>query len=1017
MTDQSQTTPSDELAANGSKPIGTTAATGHSAGSDGPPPYPYPGLRPFTSSESEIFFGRGAQVAEMLTRLEVHQFLAVVGASGCGKSSLVLAGLLPALEQGFLAAASAQWRFVVMRPGDAPLRNLASELMRALGPHASPDASGIAADEPDPHRVAMVQAALRSGPKGLVQVVEEARLPDDTNVLVLVDQFEELFRFRHRRQPLNGEPPEHSMPAERDEAAALVSLLLATAAQRERPIYVVTTMRSDFLGDCDAFYGLPEAINDSQFLTPRMNREQARDAIVEPARLFGGAVEPALVNRILNEIGDDPDQLPLMQHALMRMWRHAEKYRGQPVTIQLADYEKLGGLKDALSQHADIVMKYLLSDADRRVAEMLFRALCDRSAEQRLTRRLATVAEIAAVAGVQEDAVIRVADAFRRSGRNFLTPPPEVPLTAESTLDISHESLIRQWGTLRRWTQEEAKSAEIFRRLASSAQLHAQGHAELLAGRELEHVLDWRKRERPTSAWASRYLAPTNSGRTEDLFAVCMSFLNESDARWKEHLERQEHKRHEHERLLSERAEAETRRAEAEAAKAREAEARTRAEKARAVEAEGREREQHIAFRRQRTLMWILAGAIVLAGGSAIFNIVQNHRITLANATLKEINGELEEKKDEAERLSNNLRDVLQLTQSKPEFAQTAVDFNTAPKGDDRVEVVGGAIIRPPANGEEPAPRPPKTWSNDTTLEIAFLDGESADHAYIESIAQEWTKYANLRFHFLPFDGSARPNASIRISLSNSNGDWSFVGTDALHIPADRPTMNLQSVRSGSSEGARVTVLREFGHVLGLVNEQMNPNADIPWNKEAVYLYYQTLGWSRSMVDSRVFATLQIPYREFDPKSIMMMPIPAELTRGGFEVDTNTKLSRGDKRYVGDLYPFGPASEIVVDGPAITVSLEKLHLQHFRFEAKASSHYVIQAEGPAGAEVFLYGPGNALDQIAESSAPEDARVTRDLGPGVYYAKIRNLDADGSPSYEVTVKTLPESNDARPAQKR
>lgn len=517
-----------------------TAMVGSSSqapSNDGRPAYPYPGLRPFQQDESAIFFGRGEQIGEMLTRLENHRFLAVVGASGCGKSSLVRAGLLPALDQGFLAAASEQWRFVIIRPGDAPLRNLASELARTLGPQSAPDESTDVAEQADPHRVAMIRAGLRSGPKGLVQVVDDARLAVDTNVLVLVDQFEELFRFRHRNKSLDDQSDAPAAAAERDEAAALVSLLLATAAQRDRPIYAVITMRSDFLGDCDAFYGLPEAINDSQFLTPRMTRDQARDAIVEPARLFGGDVEPALANRILNEIGNDPDQLPLMQHALMRAWRHAEKERGRPVTIQLADYQRLGGLQKALSNHADYVLEHLDSDADRRVAEMLFRALCDRSAEQRLTRRLATVAEIAAIAGVDADDVIRVANAFRGSGRNFLTPPSEIPLTSDSTLDISHESLIRQWATLQTWLAREEQSARIYRRLSETTRLFKANQAGFYRPPDLDVALEWKEYERPTAAWAKRYDAS---------FESSMQFLETSRA------EEEQRKNEEHDRKVRE---------------------------------------------------------------------------------------------------------------------------------------------------------------------------------------------------------------------------------------------------------------------------------------------------------------------------------------------------------------------------------------------------------------------------------------------------------------------------------
>ena len=127
---------------------------------------------------------------------------------------------------------------------------------------------------------------------------------------------EEIFRFES--------------PEGREEADAFVSLILAAAKQREQPVYGVITMRSDFIGDCARFPGLPEAVNDAQVLTPRLTREQSRQAIEGPARVFGGSVEPALVNRLLNDMGTDPDQLPLMQHALMRMWTRGGRRRNRP---------------------------------------------------------------------------------------------------------------------------------------------------------------------------------------------------------------------------------------------------------------------------------------------------------------------------------------------------------------------------------------------------------------------------------------------------------------------------------------------------------------------------------------------------------------------------------------------------------------------------------------------------------------------------------------------------------------
>jgi energy-coupling factor transporter ATP-binding protein EcfA2 len=266
--------------------------------------FPYPGLRPFHREETDIFFGREEQVDQLLGKLGKSRFLAVVGPSGCGKSSLIRTGLISALETGFLSSTGARWRIAEVRPGNHPLRNLAEALLApsALGPER--------AGQPD--AVAFLEATLWRGPWSLVEALGETPLPEKANLLLLVDQFEEIFRYHWQ--------------VNRDEAEAFVTLLLTTAAQNKVPVYTVLTMRSDFLGECALFTGLPEALNDNQFLTPRLTREQRRAAIVGPARVFGGDVDPILVNRLLNDMGEDPDQLPLLQHVLRRMWER----RGGP---------------------------------------------------------------------------------------------------------------------------------------------------------------------------------------------------------------------------------------------------------------------------------------------------------------------------------------------------------------------------------------------------------------------------------------------------------------------------------------------------------------------------------------------------------------------------------------------------------------------------------------------------------------------------------------------------------------
>lgn len=350
-------------------------------------------------------------------------------------------------------------------------------------------------------------ATLRRGPLGLIEALREQPLPKNTNLLLVVDQFEEIFRYRELQ--------------DRDEADAFVALLLRSFLESEFPVYIVITMRSDFLGDCALFPGLPEALNDSQFLTPRLNREQRRLAITGPARVCGGDVEPALVNRLLNDMGADPDQLPVLQHALMRLWTDAAKRDNKPLVLKLDDYEALGGWDNTLSNHADEAFKEL-DKPQQTIAEIMFRALTERTGARRDTRRPVSLQTVVSIAGVGIEQVIPVIEVFRRADRSFVMPPEGWTLTAETLIDISHESLIRQWQRMKEWVEREAQSADTYRRLEQTALLHSQKRADLLQGLDLFPVLAWKKRERPTTEWAARY------GKD---FARTMRFLTASQRR------------------------------------------------------------------------------------------------------------------------------------------------------------------------------------------------------------------------------------------------------------------------------------------------------------------------------------------------------------------------------------------------------------------------------------------------------------------------------------------------------
>jgi energy-coupling factor transporter ATP-binding protein EcfA2 len=458
---------------------------------------PFVGLRPFESEESLLFFGRREQAIELLQRLHETRFLAVVGSSGCGKSSLVRAGLIPKLKAGFLVEERDLWRIATMKPGDAPLENMAVALL---------DAAMVETNRAN--ITELIDAVRGGGAPALITRLSEALGGQDANLLLLVDQFEELFRFALRDDD----------PAKRNEAEEFVALLLELAAHREMSVFVVLTMRSDFIGDCDNFFGLPEAMNRSQYLVPRLTRRQRQEAIEGPIRLFGANITQRLLDHVLNDAGDRSDQLPVMQHALMRTWEDWQRQRDG--AIDLIHYENVGTIKEALSKDAEAALAGL-SENEVKITKRMFQALTDTDARGRRIRRPARLSEIEAITGAARSCVLAIIERFRCDRRNFVNLY-EDKLTGDVTIDISHESLIRQWARLGDWVNLEAESRKIYLRIADAAALYREGRAKLWRNPQLAYALDWQAQRQPTPAWAARY--------GED-FDAAMAFLDKSRRR------------------------------------------------------------------------------------------------------------------------------------------------------------------------------------------------------------------------------------------------------------------------------------------------------------------------------------------------------------------------------------------------------------------------------------------------------------------------------------------------------
>ena len=456
---------------------------------------PFPGLRPFNTDESLLFFGREGLSDTLLEKLRATRFVAVIGTSGSGKSSLVRAGLLPALRSGFMTDAGSDWRVALFRPINNPIHHLATALLECnIFPPNGPTQSSA--------RLRFIEDHLRRSSLGLIETVRSAKMSSSENLLIVADQFEELYRFE----------PSAEVERPKDEASAFVKLLLEATRQTDIPIYVILTMRSDYLGDSAHFWGLPEAINRGQFLIPRMDDDERREAIEGPVKVRGGKISWPLVNRLLNDAGDDPRQLPIMQHALMRTWEcwYQDRKDSEPLGLEHYENKQVGGMKQALSIHVDEAFKEL-TGSQKVIAEKMFKRLTEKGSGKREGRLPATVEEIAKIADVKVDEVVPVIEVFRKEGRSFLMPAPPTPLTGSTLIDISHESLINGWTRLSQWVEEEAYSAKTYRRLVEDALLYPTKKGEL-TNPELGFTLKWKSDQRPNETWARRYR--TASGKS-----------------------------------------------------------------------------------------------------------------------------------------------------------------------------------------------------------------------------------------------------------------------------------------------------------------------------------------------------------------------------------------------------------------------------------------------------------------------------------------------------------------------
>lgn len=405
---------------------------------------PYKGLRAFEEADAADFFGREALSEHLVERLSQTRFLGVVGPSGSGKSSVVRAGLVPALRRGAVEGSEA-WRIVQMVPGAYPLEELEAALLRV-------------ADMPPSSLIEQ----LEEGERGLVRALKRV-LPDDGSELVLVlDQLEEVFTL---------------VEDERIRTHFLAILERAVTDPHSR-VRVVTTLRADFYDRPLLYSGFAELLRDYVEAVVPLTPDEFERAISAPADRVGVTLEPGLLAEMISDVAHEPGALPLLQYSLTELY---ERREGNVLTRDA--YQAVGRVSGALAQRAEDIYSEL-SEPAQHAARQLFLRLITLGEGAEDTRRRVDRAELGAME-VDQDALAEAIDAF---GASRLLSFDRDPRTGTATVEVAHEALLREWARLRRWIDAAREDVRMHRRLAAAARDWAESSREpsyLLRGSQL----------------------------------------------------------------------------------------------------------------------------------------------------------------------------------------------------------------------------------------------------------------------------------------------------------------------------------------------------------------------------------------------------------------------------------------------------------------------------------------------------------------------------------------------------
>ena len=415
---------------------------------------PYRGLQVFNEEHARWYFGRNGEIQRILEKLKNSRFLAIIGPSGSGKSSLARAGLIPRIRDGALPG-SDTWLISILCPGTTPLAALSAFLLRV---------------SPEKGMTQTVDSLYRD-PRTLhlATALALSQKPSATQLFLLIDQFEEIF----------------TLCSSESERKQFLENLAYAGSQPGGKLTVVLTMRADFYPKCATYPDFSTRLASHQFLVSPMNEDGLRQAIEAPAHLMDHQFEEGLVDTILRDISTQPGSLPLLEHALMELW---ERRRGSLLTLE--GYREIGGIEGALAQRANSIFTQF-SKKEQEIVKRLMLRLTQPGEGTEDTRRRTEISQLTHSHSEQSmlDDVIHTLVNSR-----LLTVSRDETTNEDNLIEVSHEALIRGWPQLRKWIDADRDGIREHHRINEAAQEWmnmSQDEAFLFRGLRLGQALEW----------------------------------------------------------------------------------------------------------------------------------------------------------------------------------------------------------------------------------------------------------------------------------------------------------------------------------------------------------------------------------------------------------------------------------------------------------------------------------------------------------------------------------------------